>query len=128
MEKIPVGATIGHAYRYLVKNFLTILGIMWLPFVLIMAGAMFLGMASGGFAKVVSGTGGAAEFGHIWYLVLPFYFITFFLVTMQLEGLSRYALGLRKGPAFFYFSVDRPVWRLFGAFLLFILLMIALIV
>ena len=31
MKKIPVGATIAHAYRFAFGDFLKILGVMWLP-------------------------------------------------------------------------------------------------
>jgi len=129
MEKIPVGQTISHAYSYLFKNFLTIIGIMWLPFAVMAGGAFLFGLASGDFSRAITETStGTANFARVWYLILPFYVFAFMLFFIQMDGITRHALGLRKSPIYFYFSLDKPVWRLAGAFLLFFLLMIAIIV
>jgi hypothetical protein len=129
MDKIPVGATIGHAYSYLFKNFLTIIGIMWLPFAILAVGAFLFGMASGDFLKAITeASTGTANFARVWYLLLPFYVFAFMLFFIQMDGLTRHALGLRQAPIYFYFSLGKPIWRLAGAFLLFFLLMIAIVV
>jgi len=124
--KIPVGQTIAHAYSYLFKNFLTIVGIMWLPFVCIMGGAVLMAVASGSFHNaIVTVTSGGM--GQAWYLILPYYLLAFVFVAMQADGITRHALGLKQGPIYFYFSLDKTVWRLLGAYLLFVLLAIAIL-
>jgi len=131
MEKIPVGQTISHAYSYLFKNFLTIIGVMWLPVAVIGVGAFLMGMVSGDFSRALvaaSSGAGSTEIARNWYLLLPFYVFAFLLFATQMEGLTRYALGLRQGPPYFYFSLGKPVWRLAGTFLLFFLLMLAIFV
>ena len=53
------------------------------------------------------------------------YIVGFIFMFMQVVGIARIALGLRRGPSWFYFSLDRPMWRLTGSILL---LMLAVIV
>lgn len=124
MNKIPVGRTIAHAYSFASGNFLRIIGVMWLPFAIIMVGAALLGAASGDFVKgIVSHDAGAL--GRAWFLLLPFYIFTFFFFSMQIVGITQLALGHRQEPAYFYFSLEKPVWRLTAAFLIFLLLIFA---
>jgi hypothetical protein len=99
---------------------------MWLPFVIMTAGGAALGLLGGGAAKAII-TNDAKHLAQIWYFAFPFYLIVFVLAAMQIEGLTRHALGLRSGPVYYYFSLDKPVWRIIGAYLLFILLMIAIV-
>jgi hypothetical protein len=126
MGKIPVGATIGHAYSYLFKNILTITGIIWLPFAIIAAGGVLLNLTAGESTKALIRSD-ATQILRVWYLFLPFYLAVFVLAVMQIEGITRHALGLRSGPVYFYFSLGKPIWRIIGAYLLFILLAIAVV-
>lgn len=51
-----------------------------------------------------------------------------FLRAVMMQGLTQEALGTRKGLPFVYFAIGKDVWRLFGAYFIFyILLQIAVI-
>lgn len=123
MEKIPVGATIAHGYRFGFGKFFPILGTMWLPWAI---------MAAGGYALMSQRMAWAtalmkhdyASLPAALMLLVPFYVVSFFLLVMQIAGINELALGLRK-PSLYYFSLAKPVWRLTGAFLLAFLIAIA---
>ena len=42
VSKIPVGATIAHAYRFAFGNFAQIASIVWLPWLILSAGAFLM--------------------------------------------------------------------------------------
>ncbi len=46
------------------------------------------------------------------------------LLVMQVIGIAQLALDRHKGPAWFYFSLGKPVWRWIGSFLLLIAVML----
>ena len=120
MKKIPVGATIAHAYRFAFFDFFKILGVMWLP----MAIMWLPGLLMKPQLMALSAQMGARNLSGfremLWFLV-PFYLVALIFAFMQFIGIAQLALGRRSGPAWFYFSLGKPVWRLIGSFLLFIL-------
>lgn len=116
MGRIPVGATIGRAYGFAFRNFLPILGIIWLPWLVMSAGGWllqdrFMALSAGMEARDM----GALR--HAWSVILPFYLVMILLLFMQILGIAELALGVR-GPGWFYVSLGRKFWRLIGAFLL----------
>lgn len=118
MAKIPVGKTIAYAYGFTFGNFLTVLGLSWVPLVLTAVVAYvtlptyFAGMqammTSGDPSGIVTGGG----------LMLLLNIVAFAAFIMIYVGIARQALGLRSGPAYYYFSVDAAFWRLLLAYLL----------
>ena len=121
MSKIPVGATIAHAYSFTIKNFLNILGAMWLPvaawialFVAVIAAGMNMGADPLNPASMVP----------MIPIVIIAYVLGILCSLMPAIAMMEKALGLRDGPIFFYFSLGKPVWRLLGGILLFILVLI----
>jgi hypothetical protein len=120
--KIPVFATVAHAYGFAVSQFLRILGIVWAPLVVSMAVSLML---TPGFAgnhipidDVDAIRRNASHFA-------PFVFIfSLFIRAMIGAGVTELALGKRSGTTLVYFSLAAPVWRLIGAWLLFLLAMI----
>lgn len=124
MQKIPVGATIAQAYRFAFGDFIRILGVMWpamllmwLPSLLMRQRMMTLSlqMAARDYSSL----------RELWPLIALLYLTAFVLIFMQVIGIAQLALERHKGPAWFYFSLGKPVWRLIGSFLL---LFVALIV
>jgi hypothetical protein len=120
MKKIPVGATVAHAWRFAFGDFFKILGVMWLPLAIAWLPGIFMRqrmmeVSAQITARSFSGLGAA-----MWFLV-PFYLAVMILLFMQIIGIAKLALGRRSGPVWFYFSLDKPVWRLIGSFLLLIL-------
>ena len=124
MTKIPVGKTIAYAYAFTFGNFLTVLGLSWVPLAIMAAGAFlvvpvyFQGLqlmaANRDPSQLFTGFGSMALFG----------ILAFACFVMMYVALARQALGLRTGPAYFYFSLDSAFWHLLAAyFLTFLLIM-----
>jgi len=126
MDKIPVGQTVARAYSFAFKDFLKILGVIWVPFVIIMAGTLALGSQLKAF-NVALTTRNFAALEPVLALLVPVYLIYFVFIAMQIVGITQVALGKRQGSPYFYFSVGAPLWRLIGAYLLVILLFVAAI-
>jgi len=124
MNKIPVFGTIAHAYNFAITQFVRIFGITWAP----LAVSIALGlMLTPGFAGNHMPIDDKEEIARQTLRLLPFTFlITLVIRAMIAVGVTELALGLRKGATFVYFSVGLPVWRLFGAWILFFLLMIVI--
>lgn len=121
MKKIPLGATITQAWRFAVMRFAQILGVLWLPLALTWGLSFALQSRIQPLsARIMARDLSAAP--QLWTILLPFYFVVAVLMFMQTIGVARLALGLRR-PAWFYFSLGKPVWRLLGNVLLFFLIM-----
>jgi hypothetical protein len=123
MKKIPVGATIAHAYRFTFEDFPRILGVMWpsmllmwVPYIILRPQMMALSaqMAS----QNISGL------GELWPAFVFLYPMMLILIAVQVIGIAQLALDRHKGPSWFYFSLGMPVWRWIGSLLLMIAVMI----
>ncbi|HSM96384.1 MAG TPA: hypothetical protein VLT91_10090 [Rhizomicrobium sp.] len=122
MQKIPVFGTIAHAYGFAVTQFFRILGITWAPLAVSIAVSLML---TPGFAGNHMPLNDQDEIARQTLRLLPLSFLVLLVIrSMVAVGVTELALGLRKGPTFVYFSIGAPVWRLFGAWLLFLLVMI----
>ncbi|HEY7976894.1 MAG TPA: hypothetical protein VID67_01775 [Rhizomicrobium sp.] len=122
MSKIPVGETVAHAYGFATGQFLKILGIVWAP--LVVSAAVGL-MAMPGFLGNHTPLNDLDEIRRQSMRLSPFIFVfSLFIRAMIGVGVTELALGKRTGTTFVYFSVGAPVWRLIGAWLLFLLVII----
>ena len=124
MGKIPVGKTLAFAYSFTFGNFLTVLGLSWVPLVITAVVAFvtlptyFAGMQ----AMVANGDpSGMVTGGGLMFLLNIVAFASFIMIYV---AIARQALGLRSGPAYYYFSVDAAFWRLLLAYLLTIVIAI----
>lgn len=136
MNKIPVGKTIADAYAFAFGGFLSNLGIVWLPVVLALAAAAFLLMPYLAavlqvFQNIQPGAKpdplammGPLMATYRW--VLLFYFVDIAFRAMMMLGLTRRALGIATGAQFVFFSVGRPFWRIFGAYLVMALIILVI--
>ena len=130
MNKVPVMATIEAAYGFAFGQFLAVLGIVWLPYLLLygfifglpaVLGTNFIDLMLSPFST------NPLPFAP-WYMlgvrVLPW-----ILTAVAQVGVLERALRLRTGVEFVYFSLGKPVWRMLGAWLLgIIFFVLALIV
>lgn len=122
MNKIPVFGTIAHAYGFAIGNFLRILGIVWAPLVVSIAVGL---MVTPGFLGNHVPINDIEAIQRQSLRLAPFVFVfSLFIRAMIGVGVTELALGKRTGTAFVYFSLAAPVWRLIGAWLLFVLVMI----
>ncbi len=125
MAKIPVGRTIAYAYGFTFGNFLTVLGLSWVPLALMAAaGILALPTYLAGVQAVLTNgdVSGLVTGGGLMFLFGIVVFAGFIMIYV---AIARQALGLRSGPAFFYFSLDAAFWRLLLAYLLTIVIAIA---
>lgn len=132
--KIEVGRAFEDAYGFAFKRFFSVLGTVWLPYVvlLIVFGLFFArffmtfapiwlhALQSGMFHRpdpdeVRRLFFGARSLFAFFPLIALF---ALFIRAMVYVGLLELALGTRKGPVLAYWSFGAPVWRLFGASIL----------
>jgi hypothetical protein len=123
MAKIPVGSTIASAFGFAFGGFFNLLRLMWLPLVIVMACSyavmpMLAGAVQGMATNPLAFLGAAPLF-------LAFYAVALVLMFMQIAAIAQSALGLETGTRWFYFSLAAPMWRLAGAFILAMLIIIA---
>ncbi len=123
-HKVPVGGTITHAYRFAFGNILNNLGAMWIP-AAIMYAIMFV--FRGSYTNTIlsmSANPQAALAGLQYVLVAMIVFGI--LIAAQIAGITKEALGLRTGNAWLQFPFGAATWRLLGAYLLYLIVMIVL--
>lgn len=125
MAKIPVGKTIAYAYGFTFGNFLTVLGLSWAPLALMAVAAYFTLPAYFSGMQAMLTTGDPSGLVTSSGLMVLFGIVAFAGFIMIYVGIARQALGLRNGPAFYYFSLDAAFWRLLLAYLLTIVIAMA---
>ncbi len=118
--KIPVERSIADGYGFAFRNFLSILGTIWLPYlvlVLVSLGLVWLIAPNlpGMIAMQELDTPSMMSLARLAVLVGVLAFVTGCMVTV---GVQRKALGLHPRPVWFYFSLGTPVWRMAGALFL----------
>jgi hypothetical protein len=127
MAKIPVGRTIGYAYRFTFGHFLTLLGLVWLPFVVMMLSAYLLLRPLLGATRIAMALNDPRALLASLPLMLIVVSIAFTCFTMMSVSLTREALGLRRGLAFVSFPLDATLWRLLVAHLLVVLILVGVL-
>ena len=121
-NKIPVGRSIGGAYSFAFGNILNNIGEIWIPLAILCVVMFF-------FQKpyLDAVTGMAAQDPQAAMRILPLFFGIFVAMTVLLTaihaGLTKEALGLRRGSAFLQFPFGAGTWRLLGANLLLMVVM-----
>lgn len=129
MAKIPLERTIGDTYRFALKNFFSVLGVVWFPYLIVVA------VLVGGFFWIwpdiqtidwkALQAGSAPDTGtgvrllvKLWLIFLPLEIFLILMRAMITVGVQRKALGLHEGPVLVFFSLGSTVWRLIGAIIL----------
>jgi hypothetical protein len=134
MTTIPVEKTIGDTYKFAFSNFLSLFGIAWLPVAIMIAAIVGLVWSvlpevhGLGLTQPDAAQNQEAITRLVWTvlpLIVPLELLVYFLFAMIMEGTQRKALGLIQGPVFVYFSLGGAVWRMFGAMIAAMLLIIA---
>jgi hypothetical protein len=130
-NKIPVGATIGGAYRFAFGRFFGVLGVVWLPSALTIAAIWFLLRDVTPPSANPADAKEAFDNFQLFYASVmgPFYILqlVFWVAGTMIEvGLTKLALGGRAPIA--YFDLGPSFWRLFGANLILFVAVMVLIV
>jgi hypothetical protein len=136
MSKIPVGKTISDAYGYAFGQFLPNLGIIWLPMILLFGlMALVFPLYFGAISHMMS-TLQPAQPGTvpdisgvmaIYRYMLVFYIVEVLILAQITLGMTRRALGMDQGPVYFFLSIGRTYWQLVGAYLIMIVIFIAVL-
>lgn len=126
MGKIPVGKTIAYAYSFAFGNILNILGVAWFPYLLIGVGGYFLLMPYIAAVQQFMTTQDMSSLASSMLLLPVFVLLCVVCMSMVTVEVMKEALGMDPGRKYFYFSLDKPVWRLIGAYLLLILILCGL--
>jgi hypothetical protein len=136
MNKIPVGQTIGRAYRFAFGNFPTVLGVVWLPIALTIAAGYFLFHDLQVLPIVPDDYPGAQiphmrELLNLWVSVqgpIRWFELVLWAAVIMIEvGLTRAALGIGRTP-FVFFTLGAPFWRMLGANLIFTVILLIVMV
>lgn len=110
--RIPVGQTIGQAYNFALGGFFKILGVMWVPYVVLIGILAVIGkLRNAGVLTPASAPQGTANV----IVLFVFLFAAAILLFVQAQGVILEALGQRRGTKLLYFSLDKPVWLLTAA-------------
>ncbi len=115
MSKVPVGATIAHAYRFAFGGFIDIFLATWAAAVLQAALSILLMRQVGLLMQAILAKDPSAvsQMGPL----LLLYPLAIFLVFIQITAVMELAMGLLPGRRLFHFPFGKPVWRMIGAFL-----------
>jgi hypothetical protein len=132
--QIPVERTIGDTYRFAFANILSIFGIAWLPFLIMFAvcvAAVLLLLPDlnaidwSRQSDLGLGHDAAMHLGfRILHVLPPIYVLGYLLIAIVTVGVQRKALGLHECPVFVFFSFGSEVWRLLGAIIFVLILLI----
>src|SRR5277367_5431232 len=105
MDKIPVGHIIGQTYRFSFSGYFTVLGIVWLPLLLLLTAGYFLVMPtmnelSGIMRNMVQPPGdptAALALRGMLSRIYGFDFLALLFAIWIQVGITKEILGLRKG-------------------------------
>lgn len=113
-KKIPVGATIAHAYGFVFGNAVAVFKAIWLPLLAQMVVAFLLMKRIALFLAATQAHDPAAIslFGPL-LLLIPLALLFYFA---QYTAVTELALG-RPSPSWIAFHFNKPMWRLLGGFL-----------
>ncbi len=135
MNKIPVGRTIGQAYSFSFGRYFPVLGILWLPMLAMGALAYFLLVPF--YEKLpelmhqTQQHGGTLPpsflpaLGQLFRWLGLFELLTLAILTIMSVGITKEALGLRRGPRFVYLSIGAAELRVIGGYILMMVLVFA---
>jgi hypothetical protein len=115
MKKLPVLEIIKAAYSFVFTHLGSIIGLIWVPMVLITVAAFFVEQRYLDAAAGALLTGSSANLGSV-TLGLIFFFIAWLLFNaIMYVPVVQLALGKRKGDALIHFAFGPVEWRMFRA-------------
>jgi len=130
MDKIPVGRTIGQAYRFSFNGYFTVLGIVWLPLLLLLAAGYFLMLPMmqefAGIARTMMQHPGdpaaALAIQGTLSRIYGFDFLVLLFAVWVQVGITKEILGLRTGPRFVYLPSGADEGRVLLSYIVLIIL------
>jgi hypothetical protein len=117
MNKIPVLKTVAYAYAFTLANLGAIVGLIWIPMLIVTLIGFFAQSTYLDAAIHFQGTRNPADLapGLVWMLL---FVVTALLGSaMMMVPVLEQALGRRQGHSLAHFALGPPEWRMFGAYL-----------
>lgn len=115
MKKIPVWKTIADGYSFAFGHLGAIIGLTWLPMVLVTVSGYFAMSQYYRSLLAALESGNTAAVGQSLLAVLGWMILALALYSMMYAAVTRFALGLKPGPAFISFHFGADEMRVFGA-------------
>jgi hypothetical protein len=137
MKKVPVGHTIAQTYDFAFRKYLTLLGIVWFPVVImgLLGLFAFLPLMKNYFGMMqvmMTQHGGPpvlpTGFGHMIGAIFIADFAILYLYLAVRVGIAKELLGLRTGPRFIYTAFGTAELRALGGYVLAFLIAYAAII
>ncbi len=125
MAKIPVGKTIAFSYGFTFGNIGVIIGLIWLPMVLLTLGGYFVFSPYYESFSRAAMEDNPAAIGQATVTLFFYALVAVIFYAMIYVALTRQALGMNQNHSLLRFSLGAAEWRMYGAILA---LMLALIV
>ena len=119
MRKIPVWKTIADGYSFTFGHLGTIIGLIWLPMVIVSLAGYFAMSQYYGTMPSAMEAGDSGAIGRSVLVVLLWSVASLVLSSMMYAAVTRQALGLRHGPALVNFQFGAGELRVLGAILAF---------
>lgn len=128
MVRVPVVATIRDAYSFTINNLGGIIGLIWVPMLLLIV--MFFFSTHRYYSDVIEvmNGGNASILGPTLLMMLGFVVAALLLQAIMYVSVVQLALGQRTAPAVAHFAFGPAEWRMFRAFLAFVGLLLAIII
>ena len=124
MEKIPVWRSIGAAYAFAFGNLATIIGLIWLPTLIVLGGGYFVisHYFAGVMAAIAVGNRYAAYEGAGYFYL--YQIAVLFFEAIAVAPVMRLALGLREKGGFVHFALGPAELRTFAALVAYTLILV----
>lgn len=128
MARVPVVATIRDAYSFTVNNLGGIIGLIWVPMLLLTVMGFFsLHRYYSDFIEAMNG-GNAAALGPSMLMMIGYLIAALLMQAIMYVSVVQLALGQRTAPAIAHFAFGPAEWRMFRSFLAFVGLLLALVI
>ncbi len=115
MKKLPVLEIIKAAYGFVFTHLGSIIGLIWLPMVLITVAAFFVEQRYLDAAANALLTGSSANLGSVTLGLICFFIAWLLFNAIMYVPVVQLALGKRKGGALIHFAFGPAEWRMFRA-------------
>jgi hypothetical protein len=115
VRRLPFIAIIREAYAFTFAHLGAIIGLIWLPMILVTVGGFFVSQHYAAEIQAAMASGNAAAAGPAVLALLFFLLAKLALTAMMYVPVTQLALGQRQAGAMIYFSFGPLEWRMFRA-------------
>jgi hypothetical protein len=119
MRQMPVVATIRDAYSFTLTHLGSVIGLIWIPMVLLTVMGFFSSQHYYNATIEALASGNAAQMGSSFLMWLAYLIAALLLQAVMYTAVTQLALGMRSGPVWAHFTFGQAEWRMFRALLAF---------